>query len=217
MDRTRSVAGKEPIRLFRSDALEAFTHVTPAVVAGIWVPVALVVLVLAVRARSTDASPWYLPAAVALGLALWTPSEYLLHRFLFHFRPRSPRQERLAFLMHGVHHAQPQVKTRLVMPPAVSIPLAAIFFGGFHVLFGVLLGAGHWVGPVFAGFVAGYVAYDMTHYAIHHARGGGSYFRRIRRHHLHHHGQTPDRRFGVTTTLWDRVFGTLPAEGVRGR
>ena len=44
------------------------------------------------------------------------------------------------FLFHGVHHAQPQLKTRLVMPPIVSIPMAIVFYGLFSLVFGVLLG-----------------------------------------------------------------------------
>jgi len=51
------------------------------------------------------------------GILLWSFAEYCLHRFIFHFTPRTQRQKRIAFLMHGVHHAQPRVKTRLVMPP----------------------------------------------------------------------------------------------------
>jgi hypothetical protein len=62
-----------------------------------------------------------------VGLILWTLIEYGVHRFVFHFKPRNAWQERISFLFHGVHHAQPMAKSRLVMPPAVSIPLALLF------------------------------------------------------------------------------------------
>ncbi len=84
-------------------------------------------------------------------------------RFAFHFRPRNAWQERISFLMHGVHHAQPMEKTRLVMPPPVSIPLAGVFFGLFRLLFGP-----YWVAPLFSGLVTGYLIYDLTHYSLHH-------------------------------------------------
>jgi len=199
---------KEPIRLFQSDALEFFTHIHPAVVAAIYGPA---VLLFAYRALATrgERTAWYVPAAFVVGLAVWTLAEYTLHRFLFHFPPRSPRQERISFLMHGVHHAQPRSKTRLVMPPAVSIPLAALHYGLFALLLG-LGGVGHWLAPLYSGFLAGYLAYDMTHYALHHAAARGGYLARVRAHHMRHHGQTPNQRFGVTSPFWDRVFGTLP-------
>ena len=80
-----------------------------------------------------------------VGLFLWTLAEYNVHRFLFHLRPRSPWQERMVFLLHGIHHYQPHCKTRLVLPPALSVPMAAIFFALFYLILGVLLGASPWV------------------------------------------------------------------------
>ncbi|MHB1296760.1 MAG: sterol desaturase family protein [Anaerolineae bacterium] len=201
---------KEPIRLFKSDLLEFFTHVHPAVVAAIWLPMVALFLIRAVGQVPRGGAFWHIPAGVVLGLFVWTLAEYLLHRFLFHFTPHTPRQERLSFLIHGVHHAQPMVKTRLVMPPAVSIPLATLFYGLYWLVLAVALGAPQWVAPLFAGFVAGYLAYDMTHYSLHHAKMRGAYAKALRTHHMRHHSQKPVSRFGVSSTLWDHVFGTLP-------
>ena len=110
---------KEPIRLFKSDFLEFFTHIHPAVVLAIWLPVVVVSLIIAITGRPDGASAFYIPVGFAVGLFTWTFAEYMLHRFVFHFRPRNAWQERLSFLFHGVHHAQPMSKTRLGMPPAV--------------------------------------------------------------------------------------------------
>lgn len=205
------VRDKEPIRLFTSDFLEFFSHVSPITVLIIWLPVITFFLVQAITARPAGASAWHIPAGIVLGLFFWTFAEYMLHRFLFHFTPRNAWQERISFLFHGVHHAQPQCKTRLVMPPAVSIPLAALFYGLFWLVIGVVIGAPQWVAPLFAGFILGYVAYDMTHYGTHHFPVRG-YFKFLKIHHMNHHYKTPDMKFGVTSALWDRVFGTLPAE-----
>jgi sterol desaturase/sphingolipid hydroxylase (fatty acid hydroxylase superfamily) len=204
------VRSKEPIRLFKSDLLEFFTHVHPVVVLAIWVPVVAFFVVRAVLQRQQSTFALYIPAGLVVGLFVWTLAEYTLHRFVFHFDPRTSWQERLSFIFHGVHHAQPMSKTRLVMPPALSIPLALLFYAGFWFVIGFALGARHWLGPVFAGTLSGYIVYDMLHYATHHFRVQWRWFRYIRRYHLRHHTQTPDQRFGVSSPLWDIVFGTKP-------
>ncbi len=201
--------GDEPIRLFESDLLEFFTHIHPAVVVVIWLPVTVYLLVRAVQRWPAAISAVYLPVAVLVGLFIWTFAEYVLHRFVFHFSPRAPWQERLSFLFHGVHHAQPRSKTRLVMPPAVSIPLGLLFYGLFY-LVGTALGGLNWSASLFGGFILGYLIYDLSHYAMHHLSVPGHYFKLIRRHHMRHHAVTPDQRFGVSTLLWDYVFGTEP-------
>jgi sterol desaturase/sphingolipid hydroxylase (fatty acid hydroxylase superfamily) len=202
---------KEPIRLFKSDLLEFFTHIHPVVVLVIWVPVAGYFLASAILGRAKDASPWSIPIGFLIGLFAWTLAEYVIHRFVFHFRPRAPWQERVSFLFHGVHHAQPMSKTRLVMPPPVSIPLALLFYAGYYLLLGLVLGRPQWVAPVFSGFITGYLIYDMLHYGTHHFRIRWRWWMAIRKHHMLHHSQTPDLRFGVTSPLWDIVFGTEPA------
>jgi sterol desaturase/sphingolipid hydroxylase (fatty acid hydroxylase superfamily) len=64
--------------------------------------------------------------------------------------------------------------------------------------------------PLFAGFMLGYLAYDLIHYATHHftMRSGAAKY--LKRYHMQHHHKTPEQRFGVSSPLWDAVFGTLP-------
>lgn len=202
----------ESVRLFESDFLEAFTHITPATIVVVWVPVAVILLAHAVLNVSGPGFPFYIPLGVALGVFLWTFTEYLLHRYLFHYEPRTPRQEKIFFLFHGVHHMQPQDKTRLVMPLPVSIPLALLFYGMFHLVLAVLLGAPQWVNPTMVGFVIGYLIYDLTHYATHHLPMRSRYGKFLKRHHMIHHYKNPDAYFGVSSAFWDRVFGTLGRE-----
>ena len=203
---------KDPIRLFKSTFLEYFTHISPVTVLALWVPVAIVFLIWAIAGRPAGISPLYIPLCFLAGLFLWTFAEYTLHRFVFHYHARSARGQRISFLVHGIHHAQPMVKTRLVMPPPVSIPLALVFYGGFTLLLGVLLGVPHWVAPLFSGFITGYLCYDMMHYSTHHFKLRWQYWQFMKRYHMHHHVQTPDKRFGVSSPLWDMVFRTRPAE-----
>jgi len=203
----------EPIRLFKSDWMEFFTHVSPVTVVVIWLPVAVFFLGRAIlSAKEALQFPVHIPVGLLLGLFLWTLAEYLLHRFVFHYRPRTSRQERVVFLFHGIHHAQPQCKTRLVMPPAVSVPLAFVFYALFSLVAGRLFQSPAWVDPLVSGFIVGYLAYDLTHYATHHFAMRRGWLKLLKRYHLQHHYKTPDQRFGVSSPLWDWVFGTLPGE-----
>jgi sterol desaturase/sphingolipid hydroxylase (fatty acid hydroxylase superfamily) len=200
-----------PIRLFQSDFLEFFTHISPITVIVIWLPFAIYMVVSEIVAGAArGASLWYVAAAFVAGLFFWTFSEYMLHRFIFHFRPQNKTQEKIIYLFHGIHHHQPQCKTRLVMPPVVSVPMAAIFYGLFTLVFGVLLGMPEWVKPMVGGFTVGYLAYDLTHYATHHFPMRSGIFKYLKRYHMQHHYKTPDQRFGVSSPLWDVVFHTKP-------
>jgi sterol desaturase/sphingolipid hydroxylase (fatty acid hydroxylase superfamily) len=159
---------KEPIRLFKSNFLEFFTHIHPAVVAIIWIPVFVYFMYTAIRdylaapVATGGSFPLHIVLGFPLGLLLWTLAEYLLHRFVFHFPPKTPRMERATFLFHGVHHSQPMCKTRLVMPPAASIPLAFLFYCLFYLIWVKLLGASLWLAPTFSGFIAGYLILYST-------------------------------------------------------
>jgi sterol desaturase/sphingolipid hydroxylase (fatty acid hydroxylase superfamily) len=200
-----------PIRLFKSDFLEFFTHITPQAIVVIWTPVIALFMLRAFQESALVGSALYILPAYVLGLFIWTFGEYTMHRFVFHFPPRTPTMERITFLFHGVHHAQPSLKTRLVMPPVVSIPLAIFFYGLFSLLFGWLR-LPLWIAPTLGGTVTGYLIYDLTHYATHHWPIKGGYFKFLKKYHMLHHFKTEDARFGVTSPIWDYVFKTMPAE-----
>lgn len=203
----------EPIRLFKSDFLEFFTHISPVTIVVIWLPVVVLLIVDALRNVSTTTPlPASLPVGLLIGVFLWTLAEYTLHRFLFHHKPTNPTQERIFFLFHGIHHAQPQVKTRLVMPLPVSIPMSALFYGLYYLVVGVLLRSPAWVEPLMAGFLTGYLLYDLIHYATHHFAMRSGYAKYIKRHHMQHHYKDPNTRFGVSSPIWDWVFRTQGVE-----
>ena len=199
---------EQPIRLFNSNFLEFFTHISPIAILAIWLPILAACFWLgAIHPQSN----WIIMLmGFLVGLFIWTFSEYILHRFLFHFKPKNARQERIAFLFHGIHHVQPKVKTRLVMPPALGIPLASIFYGLFYLIFEVILGAGQWMYPAFAGFLTGYLFYDLTHYATHHFPMRKGIWKQLKRLHMLHHYKDPTQWFGVSSPLWDYVFSTIP-------
>jgi dihydroceramide fatty acyl 2-hydroxylase len=200
---------EEPIRLFKSDYLEFFTHIHPVVVLILYAPVVVFFLVRAMIDRGGHGAGGVF-GIYLVGLAVWSLSEYLLHRYLFHYEPTHPTLKWVWYLIHGVHHEQPQCKTRLVMPPILSIPLALLFFTLFQVVVGTAIGAPLWVAPLFAGFVTGYISYDMLHYAEHHLSMKWGFLKFVKRYHLLHHYKTPEHRFGVSSPLWDYIFGTRP-------
>lgn len=149
---------------------------------------------------------------IPTGFVLWTLAEYWLHRTLFHWEPDTWWGPKLHFFLHGVHHVHHRDPYRLVMPPAASAVLAVVFYYTFLAL-GM---AGHsllgidpsWYLPCFAGFVVGYVTYDVMHYALHHFRPRSAWMKRLRAHHMNHHHNHPELKFGVSNQFWDKVFGT---------
>lgn len=209
MPRQHIVHEKESIRLFKSDFLEFFTHISPITITIIWLPV---IAFFFYRAFTTTQPLWIIPIAVVLGLFIWTLAEYTLHRFVFHFHPKGEFGKRIVFLFHGIHHTQPKDKTRLVMPPVVSIPLAALFYGLFYLIVVMLFKADGWLAPLFAAFMTGYLAYDLIHYATHHWPMKSGIGKFLTQYHLKHHYKTPDARYGVSSPLWDKVFRTMPAD-----
>jgi dihydroceramide fatty acyl 2-hydroxylase len=203
-DHTRMPRKEQSIRLFRSELLEALTHVHPIVPLIVWGPVAVYLLW---RSASVNGIPTAQIVGVGvLGLVVWTLAEYGLHRFVFHFRAQSRVGRYLVFLFHGVHHAAPRDKTRLVMPPAGSIIVMAALYPVFR--FAV---PAPWIEPFVAFFIIGYLVYDYTHYATHHfpMRTPPLHFLKV--YHLQHHYGAEGLRYGVSSPVWDRVFGTYPA------
>ena len=138
-----------------------------------------------------------------VGILTWSLTEYLMHRFLFHYQPTSEVGKRLHFIFHGVHHDYPNDAKRLVMAPAVSVPLAFLYYFIFRMILGE-----QQVAPFFSGFVLGYLFYDMTHYAIHHFSFKGGLWMKLKTHHMIHHYKDDDHGYGVSSKLWDIIFGS---------
>jgi sterol desaturase/sphingolipid hydroxylase (fatty acid hydroxylase superfamily) len=194
----------QSIRLFENDFLERLTHVHPIVPLLFWAPVVIWLLWRSFAMHQLPLLP-VLGIAV-LALVTWTLTEYSLHRFVFHYPARSRLGKWFVYLFHGNHHDDPQDKTRLVMPPAGAIPImAALFF-----LFGLVIPA-PWIEPFGAFFIVGYLIYDYIHYATHHFPMRNPVAKYLRRHHLKHHYSGEGGRYGVSSPLWDFVFGTTGA------
>jgi sterol desaturase/sphingolipid hydroxylase (fatty acid hydroxylase superfamily) len=197
----RYVSNKnESVRMFESRFLEFFSHVHPATPLVIYVPVIGFLLDLALRQRGQAAG--LVIGLFALGVVIWTFTEYTMHRWVFHYQPSSRWGKQLHFLLHGVHHDYPKDASRLVMPPVVSVPLALLFCGLFFLVFGRLAPA------AFAGFLVGYLFYDMVHYATHHFSMKRGVWLFLKKYHMRHHYDDDHVGYGVSSPLWDYAFGT---------
>jgi sterol desaturase/sphingolipid hydroxylase (fatty acid hydroxylase superfamily) len=201
MDARRTDSLKASPRMFDSDLLDRLSRVHPIVPVVIFLP-AIAILAGSgfERLGALEGLAW-----IGGGYLFWTFTEYWLHRVVFHFEPEEGVGARLHWIMHGVHHDHPNDPMRLVMPPSVSVPLAALFYVAFHLTLGATYAL-----PFGAGFLAGYLLYDMTHYHVHHHKPRTRMGKRLRELHMRHHFQDDTRGFGVSAPWWDHVFRTAP-------
>lgn len=189
------------VRMFRNNFLETCSRVHFIVPVLLFLPVVIYFLYSSVF--EFHLSILQITGFFILGIAIWTLTEYILHRFLFHWELKSEFGKKVHFIVHGVHHDYPSDSKRLVMVPTLSIPLAL----AFYFLFKVILG-GIFVAPFFSGFLLGYLFYDMTHYAIHHYNFKSKFWLSLKHHHMIHHYKDADNGYGVSSTFWDHVFRT---------
>ena len=185
-------------RLFDTAALELLTTAHPGLVATVYTSSVLALIAFSLREGIGAATiAWH----ALIGVAVWTLTEYLVHRYAFHFVPQSRIGVAMAYLSHGVHHAYPRDPHRLVLPLIVSVPI-------FTLLFLIALAAGPSAFSYLAGFAVGYLAYDLIHHRIHTYDGDSPLLKWLRQYHFQHHFASPDRQFGVSSPIWDYVFRT---------
>lgn len=188
--------------LFKNKFLELLTRTHPIVITVMY----LIIGVFLIRQYTLwfpETSISVLVAVCVSGFFIWTFAEYMMHRFLYHKSGDASYDSRFKYMFHGVHHEYPDDSERLVLPPVPSLLLAGTLFSLFYLLMG-------WYALLFAtGFLWGYVTYMNLHFIVHRFRPPKR-FAFWWKHHQIHHFQQHDRAFGVTTSLWDHLFGTMP-------
>lgn len=186
---------KPAIKVFSNPLLERFTN-TPLS----WV-VAVFSLVFAYTLYNGLKLPFstFVPLFI-LGLLLWTLTEYVIHRFVFHSHVFQTRWPRFYMIIHGIHHDTPLDKNRLLVPLYVSLPLGSLFYFIFLTIFPTYADA------LFSGFILGYLTYDITHYRIHHFQPVTWVGKQLRAYHFKHHFKDHSKNFGVSSPLWDVVL-----------
>jgi sterol desaturase/sphingolipid hydroxylase (fatty acid hydroxylase superfamily) len=135
----------------------------------------------------------------AAGVFTWTFLEWLLHGQVFHSRRlRNPFAKE-----HALHHADPLHVVGWLRKLLTVGFVVAVFAALLRLALGRYEAAAF---PVGLGLAS--LAYESLHRLIHVRPPRTSYGRWVRLHHVQHHFHTPRRNFGVTSTLWDRLFGT---------
>lgn len=191
----------ESVRMFKNDFLDKLSRIHWSVPLFIYIPLIIYFIYKGLVLFSITIIS--LVSLIVFGFFLWTLTEYLLHRFIFHYQPKTEIGKKMHFMFHGVHHDYPQDSWRLVMVPAVSLPLAILFYYIFQFLMGEVYTA-----PFFAGFLSGYLFYDMAHYSVHHFAIKNRLLLKLKANHMKHHYLFPDMGFSVSNTFWDKIFGT---------
>lgn len=138
------------------------------------------------------------------GLLIFTLTEYMMHRYLFHMDTYTELRRKLQYAFHGVHHDYPKDKDRLAMPPLVSITIATIL------LFLMKLVMQDFVFAFLPGFLTGYASYLFVHYIVHAFQPPKNIFKTLWVHHGIHHYKNHEKAFGVSSPLWDYIFRTMP-------
>lgn len=136
---------------------------------------------------------------VAAGLAVWTLTEYVAHRWFLHSNKRDRAFRTDVAAPHTIHHRRPLETSTIARVGGVS-GIAAGAYGA--AAFGV-------PGALAAGWATGYVTYDITHWFAHHRPARTKWGEQLRTRHLRHHHGAPHANFGVTVDWWDQVFGTV--------
>ncbi len=200
------IHNKGQAELFKNQYLEYLTKTHPLVIWGIYIPIIILMLYYSYMVVQMD---WIQVGLVFFsGMFLWTLFEYMIHRFAFHFIAKSDIAMKIVYLIHGNHHEYPRDKERLFMPPVPSLVLASFIFSSMYFM-AQSIGLKENVFAFFPGFMLGYLVYGTMHYAIHAWNPPYKWMKPLwRNHHLHHY-KNEQMGFGVSTTLWDRIFGTM--------
>lgn len=138
-----------------------------------------------------------------LGTLSFTWAEYNVHRYLFHMSTYTRAREKIQYTLHGVHHEFPKDKDRLAMPPLLSITLATVLLLIFRVVMG------DYVFAFLPGFLVGYSAYLGVHYVVHAYQPPKNFLKMLWINHGIHHYKNGDGVFGVSSPLWDYIYGTM--------
>ena len=195
---------KGSAQLFQNPVLERLSHTHIALPVGIFAATTLLSLYYGL-------TNGFMSGASALGLFLvglfaFTFAEYAVHRYLYHIPATTPERAKFQYTMHGVHHEYPKDKTRLAMPPIITVFVASLLFFIFRFTFG------SYAFGLLAGFTFGYALYLFVHYAIHAYSPPKNFLKVWWTHHSQHHYRQDEVAFGVSSTLWDHIVGTMPSK-----
>jgi sterol desaturase/sphingolipid hydroxylase (fatty acid hydroxylase superfamily) len=188
-------------QLFKNPVLERLSRTHIAVPLIIFFGYAAGLLYWSVT--HTSLSAWVTVALFFTGWLAFTWVEYQVHRHVFHMATYTKWREKLQYTMHGVHHEFPKDKDRLAMPPLLSVTIATIL------LLLLRLVLGDFVFAFLPGFLVGYASYLGVHYMVHVYQPPKNFLKALWINHGIHHYKNGEIVFGVSSPLWDYIYGTM--------
>ncbi|MDU8885852.1 sterol desaturase family protein [Yeosuana sp. MJ-SS3] len=194
-------------KLFDNPILEKLTHTHISLPLIIFSVIAAALIYYGIIEKGFE-----VPMMILLffaGFIFFTFIEYIMHRYLYHIPATTAKRKKVSYTMHGVHHDYPKDKSRLAMPPVLSLVIATVFF----IIYRTILG--DYAFGFLAGFLIGYATYLAVHYSVHAFHVPNNFLKHLWYHHSIHHYREPDRAFGVSSPLWDVVFRTMPRKFVK--
>jgi sterol desaturase/sphingolipid hydroxylase (fatty acid hydroxylase superfamily) len=196
MDRL-SYISKEAIspKAYNNSILEWMTRVHPLTPYVVFIPVSIFFVVRSIMASNGQILLhflWMIPTITIF----WTFLEFLLHITVLHNEKAG-----VVAKIHETHHQYPNDPLRLSVPLWSSIPGGIVFYFGFRLIVGP-----DYIDAFFGILVAYYILYEFTHLTVHQYNWKNPLFQKIKKHHLKHHFHNPQKGFGFTTTIWDKIF-----------
>lgn len=188
-------------KLFKSPVLEKLSRTHIAVPLTIFALFSTALLYWNVT--HTSLSAWQTIGMFALGVITFTWVEYNMHRYVFHMPTYTKARAKLQYMIHGVHHEFPRDKDRLAMPPLLSVTIATVLLLVFRLIMGDLTFS------FLPGFIVGYAGYLAIHYMVHAFQPPKNIFKWLWINHSIHHYKNGDVVFGVSSPLWDYLYGTM--------
>jgi sterol desaturase/sphingolipid hydroxylase (fatty acid hydroxylase superfamily) len=192
-------------QLFKNPILEKLSRTHISIPITIFFLYASVLLYWSIT--HTALSAWTTIGMFVFGFVAFTWVEYITHRYVFHMGTFTRMREKLQYTIHGVHHEFPKDKTRLAMPPLLSITIATLLLFGFRLVLGDL------VFSFLPGFLVGYAFYLSVHYMVHVYQPPKNIFKWLWINHSVHHYKHGEYVFGVSSPFWDYVYGTMREKG----
>ncbi len=188
-------------QLFKNPILEKLSRTHIAIPLLIFISFAIALLYWSITHTSLSVAQTTI--TFFLGALAFTWVEYNVHRYFFHMHTYTVLRKKIQYVAHGVHHEFPKDKDRLAMPPLLSITIATILL----LLFRLMLG--DFVFSFLPGFLVGYSGYLSVHYIVHAHQPPKNFLRPLWINHSKHHYKDGEFLFGVSSPLWDYVYGTM--------
>jgi len=153
---------------------------------------------------ATDLTNLQIVALFFTGWFIFSFVEYHVHKGVYHMPATTKSREKMQYMFHGVHHDYPKDKQRLALPPSVSIVIGTVLL----IIFELILDKYSFA--FLAGFMVGYAFYLLIHFCVHIFRPPNNFLKLLWTNHAIHHYMDDTVMFGVSSALWDHIYGTRP-------